>query len=78
MNICNKKHPRNELKTFLEDNKFIQIVKRATHIDGGHIDHAYILNMGNLVETPDVEIIPKYYSDHDAICISWKKVDFLE
>ena len=22
MNICNKKHPRNELKTFLEDNKF--------------------------------------------------------
>ena len=78
MNIFNKKNPENELKTFLEDNKFKLMVKKPDHIDGGHIDHAYILNMGNLVETPEVEIIPKYYSDHDAICISWKKVDFSE
>jgi hypothetical protein len=46
MNICNKKNPENELKTFLEDNKFKQIVKKATHIDGGHIDHDYTINIG--------------------------------
>jgi hypothetical protein len=42
MNICNKKNPENELKTFLEGNNFKQIVKKATHIDGGHIEPAYI------------------------------------
>ena len=33
------------------------------------------MNMGNFVETPDIEIVPKYYSDHDAICIAWKKLE---
>jgi hypothetical protein len=33
------------------------------------------MNMGNFEETPDIEIIPKYYSDHDSICIAWKKLD---
>ena len=75
MNICNKKYPENELKIFLEDKKFKLIIKKATHTDGGHIDHVYILNLGNFKETPEIEIIPKYYSDHDAICISWKKVE---
>ena len=75
MNICNKKEPENELKTYLEEKKFKQIIKKATHIDGGHINHAYIMNIRNYEETPEIEIIPKYYSDHDAVCISWKKVD---
>ena len=25
-------------------------------------------------EMADVELIPKYYSDHDGICISWEKI----
>ena len=75
MNICNKKEPNNELKTFLEQKKFRQIITQATHIEGGHLNHAYILNVGNFEDTPDVQLIPKYYSDHDAICISWKKID---
>jgi hypothetical protein len=75
MNICNKKKSQNKLKTYLEDKTFKQIIKKATHIDGGHINHAYIKNIGNFVETPNIEIIPKYYSDHDAICISWKKIE---
>ena len=75
MNICNKKEPENELKTYLEEKKFKQIIKKATHIDGGHINHAYIMNIGNYEETPEIELIPKYYSDHDAVCISWKKID---
>ena len=75
MNICNKKMKKNKLRTFLEDKTFKHIVNKATHIDGGHINHAYIMNVGNFEETPDIELIPKYYSDHDAICISWKKVN---
>ena len=75
MNICIKKQPKNELKNFLEQRTFSQIITHATHIDGGHLNHAYILNLGNFENAPDVQLIPKYYSDHDAICISWKKID---
>ena len=75
MNVCNKKNPGNELRKNLENKKFKQIIKKATHIDGGNINHAYVLNLGNYEETPRIEIIPTYYSDHDAIYISWKKVE---
>ena len=74
LNICNKKMEQNEFRKFLEEHAFKQIINKATHIDGGHINHAYVLNIGNFEEIPNVELVPKYYSDHDAICISWKKV----
>ena len=74
MNICNKKMKQNDLRKFLEEHKFNQIINRASHINGGHINHAYVLNIGNFEEVPTVELVPKYYSDHDAICIAWKKV----
>ena len=74
MNICNKKTPKNELKCFLERKSFSQIVNQATHIEGGHLDHAYILNGGNFEDIPDIQQTPKYYSDHDAICITWQKI----
>ena len=73
INICNSEKPKNKLKIFLEDKEFKKIVNEATHIDGGHIDHGFILNKGNYEETIIVEIVPKYYSDHDALCISLKK-----
>ena len=72
-NICNQKNQKNRVKTYLTDRKFELLVSTATHIEGGHIDQAYALNNGNYVENPIVEIVPKYYSDHDAICISWSK-----
>ena len=72
-NICNQKNPENKVKTYLTDRKFKLLVSTATHIEGGHIDQAYAFNVGNYVENPIVEIIPKYYSDHEAICISWSK-----
>ena len=74
MNICNMEKPNNLLNTFLTSKRFKQIVMTATHIDGGHIDHCYIRNIGNYEEKPAIEITPKYYSDHDSICISWKKI----
>ena len=39
-NVCFKQHKHSKL--FLTKNNFVQLVKEATHIDGGHIDHAYI------------------------------------
>jgi exonuclease III len=75
MNICNKKMATNELRKFLEDTNFKQVINKATHIEGGHLNHVYIMNVGNFVETPEIEIIPKYYSDHDSVCIAWEKLN---
>ena len=72
MNICNRKRPDNILKTFLEELGFTESIRQATHIDGGHLDHAYILNVGNF-EDPAIRLVSKYYSDHDALCICLRK-----
>ena len=72
MNICNRKRPNNILKTSLEELGFTESVRQATHMDGGHLDHAYILNVGNF-EEPSIHLVPKYYSDHDALCICLRK-----
>ena len=73
MNLCNKKVPDNALKTYLERKEFRLLTNEATHIDGSHIDHAYVVNNGNFKHDPEIHLIAKYYSDHDAICISWEK-----
>ena len=74
MNVCNKKNPNNALKRYLEDNNFKEVIKKATYTEGSHIDHAYVMNVGNFVEDPEIMLIPKYYSDHDAIYITWQKL----
>ena len=58
----------------MEGKSFCQIVNQATHIEGGHLDHAYIRNGGHFEKVPDIQLTPKYYSDHDAICITWMKI----
>ena len=72
INMCNRKRPVNVLKTFLDELGFTETIRQATHIDGGHLDHAYILNVGNFKE-PAVHLVSKYYSDHDALCICLQK-----
>ena len=72
MNVCNIKRPDNQLKRFLERMGFREIVREASHIDGGHLDHAYVLNLGSFKEGTVVQLVPKYYSDHDAVCIILK------
>ena len=72
INICNRKRPNNILKTSLEELGFTESIRQATHVDGGHLDHAYILNVGNFEET-SIHLVPKYYSDHDALCICLRK-----
>ena len=44
MNLCNKEKPNNLLRKHLIDKTFQPIINEATHIEGGHIDQAYILN----------------------------------
>ena len=44
MNLCNKEKPNNLLRKYLIDKTFQPIINEATHIEGGHIDQAYILN----------------------------------
>ena len=73
MNVCNQRRPDNVLKTLLEELGFKEWVRQATHIEGGHLDHAYILNVRNFKEEPIIYLVPKYYSDHDALCICLQK-----
>ena len=42
LNICNKKMEQNDFRKFLDEHAFEQIINKATHIDGGHINHAYV------------------------------------
>ena len=72
MNVCNIKRPDNQLKRLLEGMGFKEIVREATHIDGGHLDHAYVLNLGSLKDSTVVQLVSKYYSDHEAMCLILK------
>ena len=46
---------------------FVQPVKKATHIEGGLIDHVYIQNHDDCQYSWSIEDFPKYYSHHDSI-----------
>ena len=49
---------------------FEQIVTEATHIHGGALDHIYINKGCTAGFKTSLEIIPKYYSDHDSLCLA--------
>jgi hypothetical protein len=67
MNICALAQPKNYVTASLKEMGFQQIVTKATHIEGGLIDHVYI-NQGEDVKFAWVlEDFPKYYSDHDGL-----------
>ena len=72
INICFLKNKKNPLSSYLLSLGFSQLVKQATHIDGGLIDHVYFLQTEEKFEV-HLELVAKYYSDHDATCISLKK-----
>ena len=69
-NVCFLKHPNNMISKNLDKLNFHQIVKQATHIEGGLIDHLYIKKGKGADISWVVEIMPKYYSDHDCICVT--------
>jgi hypothetical protein len=51
------------------------LVREATHIEGGHIDHVYLRTDESMSAT--VEIYSPYYTakDHDAICVSFPETE---
>ena len=73
INICALKQPRNYITASLKEMDFHQIVTTATHKDGGAIDHIYWRQGQNARHELALEYIPKYYSDHDALCLTLKE-----
>ena len=64
------KQPNNFATTSLEKMGFQQVVTEATHIEGGAIDHIYISQGRDNKFDWDLELYPKYYSDHDGISLT--------
>ena len=72
-NVCVFKNPNNLVTHMLKGTGFSQIVKTATHINGGVLDHIYIKQNGNKFSW-DIEDFPKYYSDHDSLGLTlWSR-----
>ena len=72
INITNS--PNNYLIKELIKMGFAQIVKKATHIEGGLIDHIYVRQGRNKKYAWIVEQFPKYYSDHDGLGLAFGQV----
>ena len=69
-NICFLNHSGNRMSKGLEKMGFNQKIRKATHIKGGHIDHAYWRDGVNVWKDPEIVMYAPYYSDHDASCIT--------
>ena len=69
INLTNS--PNNYLTKELIKMGFAQIVKKATHIEGGLIDHIYVRQGRNKKYSWIVEQFPKYYSDHDGLGLTF-------
>jgi hypothetical protein len=67
INIDLFKHENNTFSREMKNLGFVQLVKQATHLSGGLLDHIYIyIPLGGHCEL--FKIHPLYYSDHDAVC----------
>ena len=72
-NVCTVKEERNSITELLGTLGFKQLLKEATHIEGGHIDHCYWLDQARKWELPKIERYSPYHSDHDATLITLKR-----
>ena len=74
-NICFMNHSKNRISQgLLEKHTIQQLMEEPTHILGGHIDHVYWRDAQKIWMDPVIERYSPYYSDHDASCITLKKV----
>ena len=67
LNICALAQPKNYVTESLKEKGFQQVVTKATHIEGGLIDHVYITQGENVIFSWVLEDFPKYYTDHDGL-----------
>ena len=68
LNVCLKKEPKNAFSQGMEEMGLQQIVKEATHVMGGQIDHLYVSS--EAVERTSLERMSPFFSDHDALCFT--------
>ena len=70
-NVCTVKQPTNSITRRLLDLGFSQLVTKATHIRGGHIDHVYWRDSArSAFKEPSLERYSPYFSDHDSLLVS--------
>ena len=69
-NICALTKENNILTKSLKEMGFKQKVTQPTHIQGGALDHIYISQGSSAGYETSLEFIPKYYSDHDSLCLA--------
>jgi len=75
-NVCTVKQPHNSISRGLLDLGFSQLVSKATHIKGGHIDHVYWRDsVYPVFKEPVVERYSPYYSDHDALLVTLSPIN---
>jgi hypothetical protein len=68
--MCYIEIERNKSTTYLLQNDFKQLVREATQIEGGPINHVYLRADESLCAT--VESLLK---DHDALCVSFPQTE---
>ena len=70
INLCFSTFPDNSLVRSFTSQGFDQLVKEATHINGGLIDHVYFKS-GRHDLKADVSVYSPYYTahDHDAMLV---------
>ena len=66
-NICTIKNSTNGITSSLMKIGFKKMIERATHIQGGHIDHLYWMDRTKKYNLPTVEFYSPYWTDHDAL-----------
>ena len=67
-NYCAAKDT-NDLSTFLNRQKFNQLVTLPTHIDGGVLDHAHLRQSKGHAKNAEVKTSTHYFSDHDSVAV---------
>ena len=73
-NECFATEKATGVSKMLEDYGFTQLVTKATHLKGGHIDHVYSNHDPTFFEV-DIMLYSPYYTchDHDALCVTIRK-----
>ena len=59
-NICALGNPNNYITQSLKEIGFTQLIRKSTHIEGGLIDHIYLIEGKGSKISYSVEIFPKY------------------
>ena len=72
-NFCYLEATINSNIHFLMEDKYCQLIKEPTHIEGGLLDQAYLRDMDKLLEIT-TETHSKYYTDHKGLAIIIKRL----